>query len=141
VSSLRHCRQRPAECPYIEPHFDGAGRRRLVADDEHAPHVGRPEDGEGVGSSPLAELMARQKFVGHVVRQERLVREVAADEALVRSANSIAWHYARQCRHGFLPQPSLNASGDELTGWRLARRGFDSPPTWLLQEGRDGSIR
>jgi hypothetical protein len=90
---------------------------------------------------PIAELMKRQTFVSHKIRQDRLDREIRADDALIRGASPLAWLYARQFRRGFLPQPPLDASADELTGWRLARRGYDSPPTWLLQERRDGSIR
>jgi hypothetical protein len=102
-----------------------------------------PRDGDeprGAGS-PLAELMKRQTFLSHKIRQDRLDREIRADDALIRGASPLAWLYARQFRRGFLPQPPLDASADELTGWRLARRGYDSPPAWLLQERRDASRR
>jgi hypothetical protein len=46
----------------------------------------------------------------------------------------IAWKYARQFRHAFVPQRGLDAPAATLTGWRLARRGYDRPPAWLLQE-------
>jgi hypothetical protein len=90
--------------------------------------------------SPLAELIKRQTFLSHKIRQDRLAREIRADDALIRGASPLAWLYARQFRRGFLPEPPLDASADELTGWRLARRGYDSPPAWLLRERRDGLV-
>jgi hypothetical protein len=91
--------------------------------------------------SPLAELIRRQTFLDHLIHQGRLDKEIRADDALIRGASPLAWLYARQFRRGFLPQPPFDASADELTGWRLARRGYDSPPAWLLRERGAGSIR
>lgn len=118
---------RPPSGPDGEPML-WSEQRGWFPRDERAPRrAGRP----------LSELIARQRFREHVIRQDHLDREIRVDHALLRGASPLAWCYARQFRHRLDPQPSFDAPADMLTGWRLALRGFDSPPAWLLQERAD----
>jgi hypothetical protein len=89
------------------------------------------------GGRPLAEFLARQNFRAHQIRQDRLDQEIRADHALLRGASQLAWCYARQFSRAFVSQPSRDAPTAMVTGWRLARRGYDRPPAWLLQERED----
>jgi hypothetical protein len=90
---------------------------------------------------PLSELVRRQLFIDHQIRQERLDREIRADQDLVRRASPLAWRYAQTFRHTFVPQPSFDAPAEVLIGWRLARRGYHHPPAWLLRERKSGQSR
>jgi len=83
---------------------------------------------------PIAELEARQRFIGYQIRQDRLSATINEERDLLRSASLMAWHWAKMFGHGLMAQPSFDSPKDVLVGWRLARRGYDTPPRWFLKE-------